>query len=162
MKRLVLMRHATTEHYNVEGDKARRLTGRGRQDARVAGMELADRGIQRALVSTATRTRETFEELGLGVPAEFMDALYFGGSDTILQRISETGEEVNGLIVIGHAPTIPGLVAELSYESSREEADQAQCWYPTSAFSSFLITSPWTALAERDFSGIMLEGIRRL
>lgn len=161
MKRLVLMRHASTENHNVGGDKARRLTGRGRQEARTAGMELADRGIQRALVSTATRTRETFDALGLGVPAEFMDALYFGGSDTMLQRISETDENVKGLIVIGHAPTIPGLVAKLAYESNPAEADQAQCWYPTSALSSFLITSPWAALADHDFSGILLENIRR-
>lgn len=161
MKRLVLMRHATTEHHNVGGDKARHLTGRGRQEAQVAGRELADRGIQRALVSTATRTRETFAALGLGTPAEFMDALYFGGTDTLLQRIGEMDETVTGLIVIGHAPTIPGLVAELAYESNPQEADQAQCWYPTSAFSSFLVASSWAALADRDYSGVQLETIRR-
>lgn len=155
------MRHAKTEHHHIHGDKARHLTGRGRQEAQVAGMELAGRGIQLALVSTATRTRETFAALGLDIPVEFMDALYFGGTDTMLQRIAETEESVTGLIVIGHAPTIPGLVAELAYESNPQEADQAQCWYPTSAVSSFLLASTWATLADRDYTGVQLETIRR-
>ncbi|HMR48681.1 MAG TPA: histidine phosphatase family protein [Arachnia sp.] len=161
MKRLVLMRHAATEHHHIRGDKARHLTGHGRQEARVAGLELAGRGLQLALVSTATRTRETFASLGLDIRAEFMDALYFGGTDAMLQRIGETDESVKGLIVIGHAPTIPGLVAELAYESNPQEADQAQCWYPTSAVSSFLVASSWATLAERDYSGVQFETIRR-
>ena len=126
MRRLVLMRHAKTEANNVGGDKARRLKPSGVQDAQEAGRELAGLGLQYALVSTAQRTRETFAALGLDIPAEYQDALYYQGTETMLQRIGETDPEVTGLLVVGHAPTIPSLVAELAYASNRAEADQAQ------------------------------------
>ncbi|HJE50634.1 MAG TPA: histidine phosphatase family protein [Tessaracoccus flavescens] len=161
MRRLVLMRHAKTEANNPEGDKARHLMPRGVQDAQNAGKELADLGLQYALVSSSTRTRETFAALGLDIPAEFQDALYYDGTDTMIQRIAETDPEVTGLIVIGHAPTIPSLVAELAYASNRSEADQAQCWYPTSAYTTFSFDGEWADLESGDFSAVVLEGVER-
>ena len=83
MRRLVLMRHAKTEATNPQGDKARRLTSRGVQDSQEAGVELAALSVDYALVSTAVRTRETFAATGLDVPAEFQDALYFHGTETM-------------------------------------------------------------------------------
>lgn len=161
MRRLVLMRHAKTEANNPEGDKARHLMPRGVQDAQNAGKELAELGLQYALVSSSTRTRETFAALGLDIPAEFQDALYYDGTDTMIQRIAETDPEVTGLIVIGHAPTIPSLVAELAYASNRSEADQAQCWYPTSAYTTFSFDGEWADLESGDFSAVVLEGVER-
>lgn len=161
MRRLVLMRHAKTEANNPQGDKARRLMPRGVQDAQEAGRELASLGLQYALVSSSTRTRETFAALGLDIPAEFQDALYHSGTETMLQRIGETDPAVTGLLVVGHAPTIPSLVAELAYASDRREADQAQCWFPTSAYTSFAISGQWSDLADGDFSTVRLEGVTR-
>ena len=161
MRRLVLMRHAKTEANNVGGDKARRLKPSGIQDSQEAGRELAGLGLQYALVSSAQRTRETFAALGLDIPVEFQDALYYQGTETMLQRIGETDPAVTGLLVVGHAPTIPSLVAELAYASDRAEADQAQCWFPTSAFSAFTFDGEWSDLAEGDFSTVRLEGVRR-
>lgn len=161
MRRLVLMRHAKTEANHPQGDKARRLKPRGVQDAQEAGRALATLGLQYALVSSAQRTRETFAALGLDIPVEFQDALYHSGTETMLQRIGETDPDVGGLLVIGHAPTIPSLVAELAYASDRREADQAQCWFPTAAYTSFVIDGDWADLADGDFRGVRLEGITR-
>ncbi|AQX16339.1 putative protein [Tessaracoccus sp. O5.2] len=161
MRRLVLMRHAKTEANNPQGDKARRLMPRGVQDAQSAGRELAALGLQYAIVSSSTRTRETFAALGLDIPAEFQDALYYSGTETMLQRIGETDPEVTGLLVIGHAPSIPSLVAELAYASDRSEADQAQCWFPTSAYTTFSVDGDWADLADGDFSIVRLEGTNR-
>ncbi len=161
MRRLVLMRHAKTEATNPLGDKARKLTARGVQDSQEAGVELASLGIDYALVSAATRTRETFAATGLAVPAEFQDALYYHGTETMLARIGETSDDVHSLLVIGHAPTIPSLTAELAYASDRQAADEAQCWYPTAAFSAFEFEGSWTGLAEGDFSTVRLAAIRR-
>lgn len=155
------MRHAKTEPNNPGGDKARRLTARGIQDAQNAGVELRELGVDYALVSTAQRTRETFAHLGLDVPVEFQDALYHDGSDTMIQRISETDDAVRALLVVGHAPTIPGLVAELAYASNRHAADEAQCWYPTSAFTTFSFDGSWADLADGDYSGMQLGSINR-
>ncbi|MBK7822571.1 MAG: histidine phosphatase family protein [Tessaracoccus sp.] len=161
MRRLVLMRHAKTEATNPLGDKARRLTSRGVQDSQAAGIELVALGVDHALVSTATRTRETFAATGVDVPAEFQDALYFHGTETMLARIGETSDDVHCLLVIGHAPTIPSLTAELAYASDRRAADEAQCWYPTAAYSTFEFEGSWADLADGDFGAVRLTAIRR-
>jgi phosphohistidine phosphatase len=131
------------------------------QDSQEAGVELAALGVDYALVSTAIRTRETFAATGLDVPAEFQDALYYHGTETMLVRIGETGDEVQCLLVIAHAPTIPSLTAELAYASDRNAADEAQCWYPTAAFSTFEFEGRWADLAEGDFATVRLASIRR-
>jgi phosphohistidine phosphatase len=79
----------------------------------------------------------------------------------MLVRIGETGDEVQCLLVIAHAPTIPSLTAELAYASDRNAADEAQCWYPTAAFSTFEFEGRWADLAEGDFATVRLASIRR-
>lgn len=147
MKRLVLMRHAKAEHYNVGGDHERSLTGRGRSDAAAAGLVLAPLGLQRAIVSTAARTRETFECLGVEAAAEYAAWLYHCGADTLLERIRETSDDVSGLIVVGHAPTVPALAAHLADACDPAQADELASWFPTAAFAEFTFDGPWASLA---------------
>lgn len=153
MRRLILMRHAKTEATNAGGDRARRLTPRGVREAQEAGVALAALGVDHALVSTATRTRETFAATGLQVPVEYQDVLYTSGTETMLSRIGETEGDVWCLLVIGHNPTIASLAAELSYASDRAEADRLQRWYPTASFTSLAFDGGWSqagqALLER-------------
>ncbi|MFV0430316.1 MAG: SixA phosphatase family protein [Arachnia sp.] len=158
MKRLILMRHAAAEHLSPSGDKARHLSPRGIQDAQEAGIALAGFDIDYALVSSATRTRETFAALGLGVPVEYQDALYQDGTDTMLQRISEMfDDQVSSLLVIGHAPTIPGLTAQLLYATDAAAADQAQCRFPTSAFSAFSFEGSWSQFDPAEVDSLRIE-----
>ncbi len=152
MKRLVLMRHAHTEPHHPEGDKQRHLSGVGLQQAQEAGVALASLGVDYALVSSATRTRETFSALGLGVPAEFQDALYNGGVDTMLQRISEMTDDVSCLLVVGHAPTIPGLTSRLMYHANPQAADAALCHFSTASYSVFAFDADWDQF-DPDFVG---------
>ena len=161
MKTLVLMRHAKTENHNVGGDKARELTDQGRAAAAAAGSQLAGLGLQYALVSSSTRTRQTFEALGLDIPAEFQDALYEGGTATVLQRISEIDDEVTGLLVVGHAPTIPGLSAHLAYQRDRDVADELQCHFPTSAFTVFQVDGSWSDLEFDADNAVSLKTVNR-
>ena len=161
MRQLVLMRHAKTEGNNPGGDKARRLIPRGVQDAQEAGLALSRLGLQHALVSTAARTRETFTALGLGIPAEYLDDLYSGGTSTLLRRIGEVSDDVTGLLVVGHAPTIPSLVADLTFASDPDGADDAAAWYPTSAYASFTFDGTWRALADGDVERIVGAGVIR-
>ncbi|NHB85439.1 hypothetical protein G7085_14665 [Tessaracoccus sp. HDW20] len=85
------------------------LTRTGRSDSEAAGLALRGLGLQLALVSTATRTRETFGSLGLDIPAIYLDDLYFGGTDAALSAIAATDDAVTGLLVVGHAPPSPTL-----------------------------------------------------
>lgn len=160
MKRLVLMRHAKAEHYNVGGDHERSLTGRGQTDAAAAGLVLALLGLEKAIVSTSARTRETFAALGIDAEPEYADWLYFGGTDTLRARIAEVPESVSGLIVVGHAPTIPGLAADLASEAEHDEADEVGGWFPTSAFAEFTFDGTWADLADGLVS-VTLEHVRR-
>lgn len=161
MRRLVLMRHAKTEGSNPGGDHARELLPRGVQDAQEAGLKLRTLGLQYALVSTATRTRQTFAALGMDIPAEFLDSLYFDGTESMLRHISETDPAVTGLLVVGHAPDIPALAAQLSYASNPREADALQCWYPTSTFTEFTFDGEWADLAPFELNHVKLERIER-
>jgi len=146
MRRLVLMRHAKAVHHSQGSDHARGLTQSGRSDARAAGLALRRMDLQLALVSTSTRTRETFEALGLDIPAMYLDDLYFGGTHAALNAIAVTDDSVTGLIVVGHAPTIPDLAARLLHSGNPREADQVGSWFPTAAYSSFELPGPWSDL----------------
>ncbi|PIE21010.1 MAG: phosphoglycerate mutase [Arachnia propionica] len=143
MRRLVLLRHAHAEAHHPEGDKKRHLSPVGLQQAQEAGVELAKFGIDYALVSAATRTRETFSALSLGVPAEFQNALYGCGTDTMLQRISEMTDDVNCLLVVAHAPAIPALTARLMYRANPQAADAAVCHFSTASYSVFSFDDEW-------------------
>lgn len=167
MRTLILMRHAKTEANNAMGDKARELTPRGQQEAAVAGLAMKPLGVSHVLCSTAVRTRQTLTWLGLrtpeggDVPVEYMDVLYYGSTDDLLQRIGEIDDEVNTLLVIGHAPTIPGLSSQLASASVGRDADQILCHFPTSTFSTFSVPMTWAELATGDFSGVEITDIDR-
>ncbi len=157
---LVLMRHASPEGWSSDGDKGRSLTVHGRREAAQAGLELKPLGISHVLCSSAARNRETFDCLGLDVHVEFMDALYDCSTETMVQRIGEVPDEVGALLVIGHAPAIPSLTADLTWVTSHKEADDIQCWFPTAAYSRFTLDGSWASIAED--TTVRLDEMRRI
>lgn len=163
---LFLMRHAQAEAHHVRGDSERELASRGWNQAREAGLELADRGIGLVLCSSSVRTRQTYEALGLKtpegqpVPVQYMQALYLGSAYLIRQRIGEIEDDVTALLVVGHSPGIPTLAAELAWASQPRQADQIQCWFPTSAYSEFDIEGSWSDLWDSD-AGARLFDVKR-
>ena len=72
MRRLILLRHAKSDRPAGVADHERPLNDRGRRAAPAVGAHLAEAGIKPdlALVSTATRTQETWEAVAaaLGTP----------------------------------------------------------------------------------------------
>ena len=167
MHTLILLRHAKTEANNSQGDKFRELTARGRSEAAAAGLALNPLHVDHVLCSTSTRTRQTYTALGLhtesgdSVPVEYMDILYYGSTEDLLQRIGEIDEDVQTLLVIGHAPMIPGLSAQLASASAGRDADQILCHFPTSSFSTYSVGTTWENLASGDFSDVVVLDIDR-
>ena len=157
MRRLVLMRHAKTQASHPRGDHSRELLPAGVQDAQEAGLQLRPLGLEHARVSTATRARQTFAALGLDIPVEYLDDLYYEGVDALIRHISETDPAVNGLLVVGHAPTIPALASHLGNASNSQEADRLQCWYPTSTFTEFTFDDDWSSLAPFELGHVRME-----
>ena len=109
--RLLLLRHAKTERA-APGmhDRERTLTARGRTDMALIGAYMAHHGLlpDRALVSTAQRTRETWEHLAASFstsPAvSYEDDLYDAAPNDILDVIKGSGRKASVLLLVGHNP----------------------------------------------------------
>lgn len=112
--RLILMRHAKSDwSTGAIRDHARPLNSRGVKSARALGSWLRQNAYlpDQALVSTATRTRQTMDLLGLDLSATFVDRLYHACPDTLLDLLQiATGETV---LMIGHNPGIAEFAARI-------------------------------------------------
>lgn len=109
--RLILTRHAKSDWDNpLDSDHMRPLNARGQRAAPAVGRWLVrdDYVPQQALVSDATRTRQTWDriaaEFPAAVPAQFEAALYHAGPDVML-RVLHTAQ-AQTVIMIGHNPGI--------------------------------------------------------
>lgn len=104
---LILMRHAKSswDDYTL-ADHDRPLNKRGRRSATALAEWLATKPWQpdQALVSTATRTQETFAGLGLSLTADFTRTLYHADAAE-MQLVLETASG-NTVLMIGHNPGI--------------------------------------------------------
>lgn len=120
--RLILTRHAKSDWDNpLLSDHQRRLNPRGQAAAPRIGRWLADHGYLpgQALVSDATRTRETWAllsaELPSPVPVRFEPALYHASPDTMLRVLQSASAQT--VILIGHNPGIAEFARHLVQSS---------------------------------------------
>ncbi len=109
--RLILTRHAKSDWDNpLNTDHQRPLNKRGQRAAPLIGRWLAEKGHipQEALVSDATRTRETWALLGAELPetppVHFEPALYHASPDVMLKVLRTA--QAQCVIMIGHNPGI--------------------------------------------------------
>jgi phosphohistidine phosphatase len=137
--RLMLLRHAKAEKAEPGmDDHARQLDARGRADAAVIGAYVARHALipDRAIVSTAQRTCDTWEHLagalGAEVPATFEDRLYNAGAQAILAVVKKTAPAVRKLLVIGHNPGVHELARFLIASGDVEAREQLNEGLPTS------------------------------
>lgn len=161
MHTLFLMRHAQPASSSPKGDHERPLTDLGRRQAAEVGQRLGLRGVELALVSDALRTQQTWEGLELPCRAEITRALYYCDTSTMRQRIGEIDEEVETLLVIAHAPTIPALATQLASASDHREADRMGGWYPPATVTEIAVDGTWSDLEDEDFTGTRLVGVQR-
>ena len=140
MRRLLLLRHAKAESLQPGGrDHDRVLMARGRADAKTLGAYLARHGFipDRAVVSTAARTRETWTLLtaamGNSPPVSFEERLYDASPEAILGAIKEIGPDTGTLMIIGHNPGLQELAAVLVASGDIEARERLGREFPTSA-----------------------------
>jgi phosphohistidine phosphatase len=160
MRRLLLLRHAKAERSQPGGrDHDRVLTERGRADAKKLGAYLARHSFvpDRALVSTSTRTRETWTLLATAFaqapPVSFEERIYNASPQGILQTIKETGAETNTLLVIGHNPGFQELAAMLVASGDIDARERLGEEFPTAALAAI-------SFAAEDWSGVHSRGGR--
>jgi len=156
-RRLVVLRHAQAESA-APSDAERPLSDRGRRDARAAGEWLSGLDLHAlapdgaALVSSALRTRQTYEALATGAgweaQASYDEALYAAGPDAALDLVRATADATTALLLVGHNPTM-GILAQL-LDDGEGDLDAttalAGAGFPTCAAAVFAVTGPWDGL----------------
>ena len=149
---LVVVRHGRAESF-AEEDHVRRLTERGRRDATALGEWLASSGVRPglALVSSAARTRETWELASTafdGPPrTEVADELYSASADTVLDAVRAVPDDVEVLAYVGHNPTAASLAQSL--EDGEPDVDAFLALsrgFPPGAVAVLQVPTPWTDL----------------
>lgn len=109
--RLILLRHAKAEPHRAD-DLARVLAPRGREDATAARDVLAPLAPEVAVVSTAARTRETWELADPGgVPVVFDDRVYDASVADLREVLAE--QTAGCVVLVGHNPGVERLAWEL-------------------------------------------------
>lgn len=140
---LILMRHAKAiDRMEADDDFQRGLTPRGHEDSRSAGEMLAGLGLiaDRALVSPAWRTRQTFDHLAplLGTPpVEEPIALYHASTEMLERAALQGFREAQRIVMVGHNPGIGGLAHKLAARSGAREA--LPMGYPTATATIFAL-----------------------
>ena len=150
---LVVMRHAKAEQ-DGPTDAERRLADRGRSDAAEAGRWLASVGVapDRALVSAATRTEQTWQELASAahwtLDPQLDRGLYSAGVDSALDLVRALGDDVRCVVLVGHNPTMASLAQVLDDGDGDPAAvDQMLGGFPTSAVAVLGFDGAWADLA---------------
>ena len=166
MRRLLLLRHAKTEHDAPSGqDQDRRLDDRGRLDAAAIGTWIGRTPPlpDQVLVSTAVRARQTWEIAGQAMkdvarePAaakwqvEFLDEIY-GAEPTQLLRIVRMAEvgDPKSLLVVGHNPGMHELALMLTGDGETAAKKALQDNLPTAGLAILdFATDDWSEVTFR-------------
>ena len=145
MRTLILFRHAKAANPAPgQGDFDRPLTERGRGDAARMGSLLARYPLDRALVSAARRTQETWQLASAALDAapqpEVSRDLYLSGAQTLIGTIRETPPEVAGVVVVGHNPDMHEVALWLADAATGEPSRVLRQKFPTAALAIFEVT----------------------
>lgn len=105
--------------------------------------------VQLILTSSAMRTRQTAEGLKLGCQIEYSDVLYHAGALGVCEEISVVDDAVTSLLVVGHAPGIPGAVHLLADPTASDPEALAVVahGYPTATLCMIELDGRWADVA---------------
>jgi len=151
-RRLVIVRHAKAEPY-AGRDHGRALTARGARAALSVGRWLAELDVRPdyALVSTATRTRQTWTGIAAAfdadIHAELTDDLYHAGPEDVIEAVRWVPVDAGTVVYVGHNPTA-GELPHLLDDGTGDPAALAEIayGYPTGAVAVMNVEGPWSDL----------------
>jgi phosphohistidine phosphatase len=140
---LVLLRHAKSAYPDAVDDHERPLNERGRHDAPIAGLRLAETlsregsTIDVALVSSAVRAQETWslvsQHLTVADQRTRTD-LYLADPDELLRIVRGLPASVDGALIVGHNNGLEDFVSTLAATSVTLK---------TSSFAVLVSAAPW-------------------
>jgi phosphohistidine phosphatase len=149
-RKLVLLRHAKSAYPDGVPDHDRPLAPRGRREAELAGDWLRANlpAMDAVLCSTATRARETLAHTGIDAPVRYVERLYDATPGTVIDEITDIGDEVAVLLVIAHEPTMTQVALGLAAIDSSNTAavERISTKFPTSAMAVLRPACSWKDL----------------
>jgi phosphohistidine phosphatase len=152
-RRLIVLRHAKAERSGPT-DHERELSAAGRRDAGEVGRRLRAARLHPdlAIVSTSTRTRQTWQEVAaeLGAPTteRFEPGVYDNEMADLLELVRATPDSAHTLLVVGHNPSIEELASQLDDGRGEAAARRAMAaGFATSAFAVLGHGGSWRLVA---------------
>jgi phosphohistidine phosphatase len=142
MRRLMLLRHAKSD-WSAAGqhDSERALSARGRGAAALMGRYMAEQGLvpDKAVVSTARRTRETWELLAPAFRRQpafvYERQLYEGSPESMLEIARSADPTVHTLLMVGHNPGMEEFAEMMVGAGNAAARDRMDEKFPTGALA---------------------------
>lgn len=140
---LLILRHASAANEPQAADEQRPLTRSGLAQATEIGRELVALKPEHVLCSTATRTRQTWQQVSAELPVqpkvEFEPRIYTADAETLRELVWQTEREVSTVLLIGHNPAVHELAWSLL-------GNQAPQHFPPASLAVVTFTGSWTEL----------------
>ncbi|WP_431956347.1 SixA phosphatase family protein [Nocardia lijiangensis] len=145
VRTLILMRHGKSSYPDGVGDHERPLAPRGLREAGLAGewLRTTQPPIDAVRCSTAVRTRETLAATGVTAPVVYERGIYEASPRTLIELIQLSDDDVETLLMIGHAPGMPWTAWELAANRTSDQAVELSRKFPTSAMAVLEFDRPW-------------------
>ena len=150
MHQLLLMRHAKAERARPDlPDFDRALAPAGLVAATAMRRKLQSLAVEPdvVLVSSARRTRETFEQVlawDHGATLDLIDTLYMAPLGRLLDLLAGLRETARSVLIIGHNPGLGELAWTLAANGPESPAKaKLNEGFPTMRVAEFLILTAW-------------------
>jgi len=160
-RRLYVLRHAKSSWDNpAQEDHDRPLAPRGQRAVAALATYIANSEIrpQIVLCSSARRTRETLEGVGVGGAHRIERRFFELGCGGMLDELRALPADTESAMVVGHNPTMQRLVLKLTGGSATHNAGPSQQLvgeqlveierkFPTGALATLRFSCQWAELA---------------
>ncbi len=148
-RRLYLLRHAKSDWDDPAlADFDRPLAARGRRAGELLAAHVHRAGIEPQLVlcSSAARTRETLDLLGLppDTDVRYERGLYAASEHVLLARLRAVGDDVASVMLVGHSSGIEELALLLARRGSRLAEMREK--FPTGGLATIEFEGRWRKL----------------
>jgi phosphohistidine phosphatase len=147
MKQIFLLRHAKSDWNNLsQQDFDRTLAKRGIEDANLLSQYIKEKHylISRVFCSSAERAKQTFDICSDGFNfkienATYLEDLYFGECDQIINLIQCQAESLSSILIVGHNPTLHLLLEKLTKKTIKK--------FSTCSLAEINIENSWKDLS---------------
>lgn len=155
MLRLMLLRHAKSNHVPGLTDLERPLTERGHREAQQVGQYLLSQHLrpELAIVSSATRTQQTWGHISAAFDASPLQIterrIYEAAVGDILNVIRDIGPGPRTVLMIGHNPGLVLTTEYLCQSANAGALGRLQTGFPPCSLTVVdLNVQAWNAVSE--------------